>query len=1150
MNIHVIQSKVYMNNSRATYNPWAGLSSYQDPETTDIQLKFCGRDNESFDVAQLIDDNIFVTLYGKSGTGKTSLLNAGVFPRLRQEQYLPVSIRLGMDAMDTSFQQCILTKITQALLGKGRQTTVDVVPMPTDEQSTEYLWSYFARTKFTATDGYALFPVLVFDQFEEVFRNRRADAETLLRQIHFMMDENHALSDRIVDDRPYQYDFNFRFVVSIREDDLYRLEDSIDNCYLPDMKRCRYRLRSLTEQGARDAILIPGEGLFKPEEQDSIINTIIGIARNKEDQSISTNVLSLICSRIFVDYQKSKADHISISLVETFIKGNPFERFYNEATHGFSNREKSYIEDHLVDSTGRRNSIPESDFLLHVKDGVKLLEGDCRILQRISTSSDGGSYRVELIHDSFCEPLAGLKEKRERRKRIKWLSFASAIMLLCIGVVGYILYQRLTIQKKDDTIYQYVKELEAKKSELEARNKQLIKEKNAASSASFERGIALAQADSLNDVLTDERDSALSVTQRMLLNQSLALSEKAYTLYGEEDLPTAGQLALAALPKNLKKPDRPYSAEAEQVLRQVSLVPHSVHQINRLRSTNPIFTAAFSSDGEHIVSASDASINILDVKTGKEIKTLKGNGVYYINSVSFSKDGKYIVSASNDTIIRIWDWEKDGEFKDMKGDSHTKKVNSVAFNKDGNRIISASDDKTIKIWDVETGTVIKTLKGHSNHVNSAAFSQDGKLIVSASNDRTVRIWEVGTEKIKKREPLIGHTNKVKYAAFSQDGQRIVSVSENEILIWDTSKGEKLKEIDQIEPGYNSANFSQDGKRIVSTSSSSITIWDAETGKRLQKLDNKSANSAFFSHDDKFVVSTSNGNSIRIWDVETIMKFLILEGHTDQVNTTVYSPDSQRIASASTDSTIIIWDAKTGKQIGKPLEGHTDQVNDAAFSPDGKRIVSASADSSIRIWDAKTGKQIGKPLEGHKDGVNSAAFSNDGKYIVSASDDNTIKIWNVKTGKVINTLQGHSGSVNSAYFNHNGKRIVSASSDNTVRTWNVETGKGIKELKGHTRNVNSAVFNSDGKYIVSAASDCTVRIWEAETGKEVKKMEMNRYVVKYASFSPDSKHIVSGSMDKIIRIWDFPPLQNLIDKTRERFKDRKLTPEERRKYYLE
>ena len=175
--------------------------------------------------------------------------------------------------------------------------------MPADEQSPDYLWSFFARTRFTDHEGRTVFPVIVLDQFEEVFRNRRDDAEVLLRQIAYLMDESHALTARVINDQPYRYDFNFRFVASIREDDLYRLEDSIDNNYLPELKRCRYRLRSLSEQGARDVILIPGDDLFKQEDQDTIVKAIVGKSRN-EDGSISTNIISLLCSRIYVDFQK------------------------------------------------------------------------------------------------------------------------------------------------------------------------------------------------------------------------------------------------------------------------------------------------------------------------------------------------------------------------------------------------------------------------------------------------------------------------------------------------------------------------------------------------------------------------------------------------------------------------------------------------------------------------------------------------------------------------------------------------------------------------------------------------------------------------------------------------------------------------------
>lgn len=529
-------------------NPWAGLSSYEDPEKAKREGRkpklFCGRDDESHNVAQLISGNIFVTLYGKSGTGKTSLLNAGVFPRLRQKRYLPISIRLSMDALGISFQQCIIKQLTQTLeIADGQMQTINVVPLSLDEQAPDYLWSFFARTRFTDNEGRTLFPVMVLDQFEEVFRDRRNDAEALLCQIAYLMDESHALTPRLVDGISYKYDFNFRFVASIREDDLYRLEDSIDNNYLSELKRCRYRLRSLSEQSAREAILIPGEGLFRSEEEEHIVQTIISIARNKDDHSISTNLLSLVCNRIFVDSQRNGSSYITQPIVDTFVNSNPFERFYNEATRGFSNREKSYIEEHLVDSTGRRNSMPESDFLLHVKNGVKLLEGDARILQRTSTSSDSGNYRIELIHDSFCEPLAGLKEKRRRIRRMKWAAFFSTIGLLCIGIVGFILYmtfkiqsQEGTIAQKEGTIVRQDEDIRNKNIELEAKNSQLLRQQDSLANtlhsltekkeeletsnlllAARERELRLK-----NDELS-RREAALKITNAELFEQKKAL---------------------------------------------------------------------------------------------------------------------------------------------------------------------------------------------------------------------------------------------------------------------------------------------------------------------------------------------------------------------------------------------------------------------------------------------------------------------------------------------------------------------------------------------------------------------------------------------------------------------------------------------------
>ena len=440
-------------------NPWPGLSSYEDPEIVvrngHKPRLFCGRDREAHQVTQLVCNNIFVTLYGQSGTGKTSLLNAGVFPRLRKHFFLPVNIRLSMDALGKTFQHCIIERISEAInVKQGRKQTFGFVPLASDEQEPDYLWTYFARNHFCERDGQSLFPVIVLDQFEEVLRSRLSEAEALLRQISFLMDESHALPSQIIEGQPYYYDFNYRFVVSIREDDLYRLEDSLDKNYLSEMKVCRYRLRSLLQQNASEVILNPSEGLFKKEEQDDIANAIIEKSRSK-DGSIGSNIISLLCSRVYSDFCHSHSDYITLAKIDEFLKGKPLERFYKEATYDFSNTEKQYIEDNLIDNTGRRDSVLEEEFRDNVPEYQRLLEGERGILHR--TSSGDHRYRIELIHDSFCDPLRKIKMERIlRRRQVLGIIVCTMVLLLTtIFSLFYISPTRTVINKWSNPLIRY-----------------------------------------------------------------------------------------------------------------------------------------------------------------------------------------------------------------------------------------------------------------------------------------------------------------------------------------------------------------------------------------------------------------------------------------------------------------------------------------------------------------------------------------------------------------------------------------------------------------------------------------------------------------------------------------------------------------------
>lgn len=1100
-------------------NPWAGLSSYEDPEKAEREGRkpklFCGRDDESHSVAQLIAGNIFVTLYGKSGTGKTSLLNAGVFPHLRQKRYLPVSIRLSMDAMEISFQQCIIKQLSLALeMANGRQQTIDVVPLSADEQQPDYLWSYFARTRFTDSEGRTLFPVIVFDQFEEVFRDRRNDAEVLLRQIAYLIDESHALPNRLINGQPYKYDFNFRFVVSIREDDLYRLEDSIDNSYLPELKRCRYRLRGLSEQGAKDVILIPGEGVFNSLNSQKIAKCIIDKSRNI-DRTISTNIISLLCSRLYIVYRNERlnANTINLSQVESFIKGNPFEQFYNEATHKLSNREKTYIEEHLIDSTGRRNSIPESDFFINVKDGKSLFVGNNRILQRSSVSSDGSVYRIELIHDCFCAPLSIQKQKREKIRRLKWLLMVFLGFISCIFIILFILYQML---------------------------------------------------------LVDEAN------WKMMENQTKAVAEKANLLIQDHDYYLARLLALRILPENLSKMNRPYVEEAEYLLRSACQQNGAI-----LRGhTDVVSSAVLSPNEDEILSASwDKTIRIWNTK-GQCLKILKGH-TDIIQSVIYRSDGLQIASASNDKTVRLWN--RDGRCqKILKG--HTGFVFYISYSPDNKFIASSSNDGTVRIWDTGLGKCQRVLMGFGDGGNALDFSPDGKYL--ATNNGRVKIWDIYSGKcVKTIEGEYEH-NCIKY---SKDGKQLLLVAEEEIILWDIEKGECVQKFEEEKDWFSHfADYNNEENLIVSCRGNKFRVWDINSGKCLVSWNGHSdiVHSVSFFSDGERILSTSSDKTIRVWDLGR-NKQNRLTIYSESESPVMFSPDDSKLISSDSSHNICIWDAITGEQLTL-LKGHRDKIQSLSYSFDGKQIVSIALDSTLRIWNNDSGQCLHKIQL--RDYPKSAQFSPDNQLILTCCDS-TIALWDAKKGTCLNTIMADSTTFYSATFNNKGTEIL-YSTEEKLYIWNLYTKKISGTVEKESKfGWGKAIYSSDDKKIVLCNNlQHIVRIWDVESKRYSTSFETGGYIIdlryspdgRYvivaylniidiydclswkkvcslgshedyiisASFNMDCNEIVSASKDGTIRVWRYLPLQQLIDETRDCFKNRQLTIEERRKYYLE
>src|SRR5580700_3740345 len=430
---------------------------------------------------------------------------------------------------------------------------------------------------------------------------------------------------------------------------------------------------------------------------------------------------------------------------------------------------------------------------------------------------------------------------------------------------------------------------------------------------------------------------------------------------------------------------------------------------------------------------------------------------------------------------------------------HQDAVESVAFGPDAARILTASRDKTAKLWDAASGKLLASF-AHQGPVFQGVFSPDGTRILTASGDGTAKLWDATSGKL-----IISfdHQDEVNHAAFSPDGTRILTASaDNSAKLWDAASGKLIASFDHGDE-VNDAVFSPDGARILTASrDKTAKLWDAASGKLIASFDHQgSVKNAAFSPDGARILTASADHSAKLWDAAS-GKLLASFAHQDEVNHATFSPDSTRILTASSDKTAKLWDAASGKLIAS--FDHQDEVLRASFSPDGTWILTAGKDKIARLWDAALGKPISSLV--HRDTVENASFNANGTRILTASTDHSVKLWDAVSGKLIASF-AHQDPVFHAAFSPDGTRILTASSDKTAKLWDAASGKLIASFDHlHLSSVLHALFSPDGTRILTASADNTAKLWDAASGKLIASFQHQNWIW-HGAFSADGTRIL-------------------------------------------
>jgi len=1170
-------------------NPFVGPRPIQQGEALH------GRDIEVRELYNQLQARRIVVLHSPSGAGKSSLVHAGLIPRLRSASYdVWKPIRVNLDPTELKVSGDTNRYALSAMLSLEDELPVDRRQGPAILAQLDFLDYVEHRPRRKSLADRPV--VLLFDQFEEVLTV--APRETEARREFF------AALGRALDTGKYWALF------IIREDYLGALAPYRD--LIPTQMANTFRLDLLGLAGAAEvAVKLAEQGGRRFPAVEQLVRDLSTVKVQRPDGSLVAEPglhvepvqLQVVCRRLWAAMPE---DDLSIDAEDIEKYGEiskSLANYYADAVKKIAGGDRTlerkvreWVGQRLIVAGIRSQVRQEAGRSAGLDNPVVYLLVDSFLVR--SEQRAGGTW-FELSHDRLVEPVmedntqweqanlhplqvqARLWEQGRRNRglllgaealpeAVKWADDYAAlvtegereflaesrderakeaatrrrlVVLATVAVVVAVVVAGLgvvALLARAEAVAATTKAVAAK-TEAEAATGEAVRQRDAARVATMMAGareLVASGQPGLASMVAAEVPSPDGVRGwRGLVHEIFASPFPAFTMMGHDEPLTSAV----------------WSPDGTRIL--TSSEDNTVRVWNVDGSGSPLIlkghedsvkSAVWSPDGTRILTSSDDNTaRVWNADGSGPPLILKGHEDN-VTSAVWSPDASRILTSSWDNTARVWNADGSGSTLILKG--HESFVNSAVWSPDATRILTSSSDNTARVWNADGSGSPLILKGHEDIVNSAVWSPDATRILTSSEDNTARVWNAdgsGSTLILK-----GHEDIVNSAVWSPDAARILTSSwDKTARVWNADGSGPPLILKGHEDNVTSAVWSPDATRILTSSSDKIArVWNADGSGSTPILKGHESfvTSAVWSPDATRILTSSRDKTARVWNADGSGSTLILKGHEGTVNSAVWSPDATRILTSSDDNTARVWNAD-GSGSTLILKGHEHTVNSAVWSPDATRILTSSRDKTARVWNADGS---GSPLilKGHEDNVTSAVWSPDATRILTSSYDKTARVWNADGSGSTLILKGHEGPVNSAVWSPDATRILTSSYDNTARVWNADGSGFTLILKGHENSVTSAVWSPDATRILTSSWDKTTRVWNADGSGSTLILKGHEGPVTSAVWSPDATRILTSSLDDTARVWPFDV--ELLRQALRKATVECLSPDQRQTYLLE
>ncbi len=1153
---HIADSNVDVLEPADVGCPYKGLEAFQ-PDDAGF---FFGREALVADLLARLAESPFLAVVGASGSGKSSLLGAGVVPALwagalpGSEDWLVRIMKPGPDALEELAMRVSLLEGIAAgsLLGDLRS------------DHSRALGLAIRQALLDAPQNVRV--VLVVDQLEELFTLGRSDDER-----RFFLD---ALAGVVTEARGRAV-----VIIAVRADFYGRL--AAYGRFSAAVRDHQVLIGAMNEQDLTSAIEQPALAAGLSVEP--------GLARViVQDVAGEPGALPLLSHALLETWKRRRGRALTLSgylesggVREAIARtaDRVFSQRLSPAQQPIARRVFLRLTEPGDGTEDTRRTATFEELVPNPRDAA-VVEAVVNVLadERLLTTGEG---TVEVAHEALIRQWPTLRgwldEDRAGRRTHRKLAEASQ--------------EWARLGRDDAAVYRGVRLAEALEwlaqhpESANERERAFVDASVAVRARERRRGrtrIAILGAVLLAGIVASTTAALVAIHQRQIAES------RAIAINAQRELPLDPHRALLLAIEAARKAR---TNEATDALRQVLLQPHELLTIPQ---TSDLTNIPMSRDGGTLLTENFPNAALWNARTGRRLFQFNQIGAY---SAALSPSGRFIATANDSDTTSIWTPTGRLVARLTRHDNLGSRPNQVVgvqpFSPDERLIVTSAGRRAATIWDPATGHRIKMLTA-TGLVSDASFSPNGRYVVAAVGENSAEVWRTDTGELVATlaaEPSGSGPFEVDTARVSPDGHRVLTLAGRKTDVWALPSGRLLTAL----PGpADVATFSRDGRYVVTLSPDGVRVFatrrwnqvahprepillpvdtpglspdgrfaldnsalfNVTTGDIVARFfGNTGADAASVFNPDGNSVITSGGSGTHVWampawratlvhpggDVlglgatashwvivandgnstarvwQTQVASLAGEAHPQAVGqlpavSVAVTSDGKYVAAATPRGDLDVWRVTPWQQVAR--------LPKIAIGPSASPSIAISANGqvvgvapcgealptfTISIWDVRTGRRMTSRSPAECGGL--FAISPNGR-LVANQDSDGVTIWDARSGRRVTTLRSQDNQA--AAFNPDSTRILTAGSDQNARIWDVRSGELLATLIGHRDVVTSAAFSSDGSFVTTASQDATVRAWEANTGRMVATLPIPAPQDTLVGFSADHTVVAAST----------------------------------------